>query len=315
MALMTRKELDTYVHARNDIAKAAKAAVVPELRDLDYSDIALARDNAIRIMDGHLRVATDASASLSAEMYDIMRERATGETDYHAEAISNRDPQATAGFVRAAIQDVVKDDNVDGFVNKCASRCGYEVQKAAGECMYENGLKDRKIVRFARVPGGGETCRFCIMLASRGAVYYSRKSAGEDKGHYHDNCQCTIQPVFMQSKHGAADIVEGYDPKKYKDMYDTMIENGDLSRAELAAASKYAKERRGRSISRTEGTEGTLFPTGTRAMIRYLNGATDRQDFERRAIEVKRDFDTYWADKRDWQVIKREIDKIERRFK
>lgn len=67
-------------------------------------------------------------------------------------------------------------------------------------------------VRFARVPSGGETCRFCIMLASRGAVYYSEESAGKNN-HYHANCRCRIVPSW-----GLAQI-EGYDPALYYDMW------------------------------------------------------------------------------------------------
>ena len=83
-------------------------------------------------------------------------------------------------------------------------------------------------VRFARVPSGGETCPFCIMLASRGAVYYSEQSAGAD-GHYHANCRCRIVPSW----NGAA--IEGYDPALYYDMW--------------KHPEKYAKPESGTSIS------------------------------------------------------------------
>ena len=87
-------------------------------------------------------------------------------------------------------------------------------------------------VRFARVPSGGETCPFCIMLASRGAVYYSEKTAGAD-GHYHANCRCRIVPSW----NGAA--IEGYDPDRYYDMWKhpekyAKPEDGTSVAAELA---------------------------------------------------------------------------------
>lgn len=49
----------------------------------------------------------------------------------------------------------------------------------------------RNGLRYARVPSG-TSCAFCLMLASRGFVYHSATSAGEDKGHYHTNCHCKI---------------------------------------------------------------------------------------------------------------------------
>ena len=92
--------------------------------------------------------------------------------------------------------------------------------------------KPQSGVRFARVPSGGETCPFCIMLASRGAVYYSEQTAGAD-GHYHANCRCRIVPSW-----GLAEI-EGYDPDLYYDMWKhpekyAKPEDGTSVAAELA---------------------------------------------------------------------------------
>ena len=41
------------------------------------------------------------------------------------------------------------------------------------------------------VSAGFETCMFCLMLASRGAVYHTRKSTGEWK-HFHRGCDCKV---------------------------------------------------------------------------------------------------------------------------
>ena len=48
---------------------------------------------------------------------------------------------------------------------------------------------------FARVPAGTEMRAFCLMLASRGAVYHTRKTAGE-RGHFHRGCDCKVAPSF-----------------------------------------------------------------------------------------------------------------------
>lgn len=41
-------------------------------------------------------------------------------------------------------------------------------------------------------------CAFCAMLASRGPVYLSRSSAlyRKDGKRFHDNCACTVEPIF-----------------------------------------------------------------------------------------------------------------------
>ncbi len=72
--------------------------------------------------------------------------------------------------------------------------------------------KRKSRVRFARVPAGGETCPFCLMLASRGAVYYSEETAGANS-HYHAHCRCQIVPSWDDA------AIEGYDPDLYYDMW------------------------------------------------------------------------------------------------
>ena len=46
---------------------------------------------------------------------------------------------------------------------------------------------------FASMPTGFETYTFCLMIVSRGAVYHTRKSAGEWK-HFHRGCDCKVAP-------------------------------------------------------------------------------------------------------------------------
>ena len=63
---------------------------------------------------------------------------------------------------------------------------------------------------WARVPSGTETCAFCLMLASRGAVYLSQESAKHRGGSgkkYHGDCDCV--PTLVR---GPEDYPEGYDP-------------------------------------------------------------------------------------------------------
>ena len=80
-----------------------------------------------------------------------------------------------------------------------------------------NARRDRGDgVRFARVPTGAETCSFCFMLATRGAVYWTRATAGE-MSKFHHRCDCKIVPGFKSDKH--AELVEGWRPK---DAYDRL---------------------------------------------------------------------------------------------
>lgn len=76
---------------------------------------------------------------------------------------------------------------------------------------YERGMSG---ARWARVPVG-ETCAWCLMLASNGAWYLSEESAlRESAGRYHNHCDC-IAVYFAD-----AEEIDGYDALyDYKAMY------------------------------------------------------------------------------------------------
>lgn len=71
--------------------------------------------------------------------------------------------------------------------------------------------KDPSEPRYARVPQG-PTCAFCIMLASRGYVYWSDESAGKFNG-YHRDDNCQIVSSWGKTK------INGYDPDAMKARY------------------------------------------------------------------------------------------------
>lgn len=58
-----------------------------------------------------------------------------------------------------------------------------------------SAARDPARPRWARVPGRSDPCAFCRMLASRGAVYGSERSAGL-MNDYHSKCGCVPTPVF-----------------------------------------------------------------------------------------------------------------------
>lgn len=87
------------------------------------------------------------------------------------------------------------------------------VQDAGRQTIVDNVERDPSSPGWARMPIG-ETCKFCRMLASRGAVYTSRDKAlfKEEGGRYHDWCDCEPVPVWSD-----ADLP--YDPQPYLDEY------------------------------------------------------------------------------------------------
>lgn len=89
----------------------------------------------------------------------------------------------------------------------------------------------RNGLRYARVPSG-KACAFCLMLASRGFVYHSKTSAGEDKGHYHNHCHCAVVAGNLKMK------VSGYDPDGLNERMNELAASLGIDDWAAAAADK-----------------------------------------------------------------------------
>lgn len=95
-------------------------------------------------------------------------------------------------------------------------------------------------VRYRRIPQGAETCDFCLMLASRGAVYITQESAmgssSDEINHVHAHCDCIIVPCLVH--HEGRTLVqdteiEGYDLDTMRQMWGEWTEisaRTDISR-------------------------------------------------------------------------------------
>lgn len=105
----------------------------------------------------------------------------------------------------------------DEFLQLMSQDVYTEVYHHANRTTKHNAIKNK--LRYARVPMGN-ACAFCLMLATRGFDYYTRTSAGEDKGHYHIHCHCKIVAGTKNTK------VAGYDPdglnKRIKQVADSL---------------------------------------------------------------------------------------------
>lgn len=56
---------------------------------------------------------------------------------------------------------------------------------------------DNRALGWVRVPHGPNPCGWCLMLASRGIIYY--KSAANARAGWHENCHCTAEPIFSRN--------------------------------------------------------------------------------------------------------------------
>ena len=100
--------------------------------------------------------------------------------------------------------------------------------------MLKNAERDG--AQFAWVPMG-DTCAFCLTLASRGWQYMSKNAMKHGHAeHIHANCDCTYAIRFDESS-----TVAGYDSDRYLEMYEnaegsTPAEKINSMRREIAAS-------------------------------------------------------------------------------
>lgn len=112
---------------------------------------------------------------------------------------------------------LIMDGRVQGYDDVAAEFARNDAFRSLNETIIANVGRDRdKGARFARVPTGTETCTFCLMLASRGAVYHTRKTAGEWR-HFHRGCDCKVVPSFEGDPD--AELVQGVKPRELYERY------------------------------------------------------------------------------------------------
>ena len=219
-----RAAVDFLTEEINGISADAQARVMEVLRGIQWTpeNIAQCRDLVIQALAAVMPTYTTMAAQASADFYDAARELVVGEK-MGAKAISDFDMRKTEGAVRGFVRFVLRDD-VQTFNDQVLQRIDYEMKRSANMSVVENGRRDPKRVRYARVPTGAETCDFCLMLASRGFVYQSEGTAGA--GHTHYACDCRCVPGWDGME------VEDYDPRSIYDRWQDAIDAKAKERAE-----------------------------------------------------------------------------------
>ena len=146
----------------------------------------------------------EASAALSCEMYDAI-------SIAEGAAVPAAVPAAlpTYGDVAKAVNGTIKLNNIE-IIAGAVERL---VKMPGADTMLQNAKRDG--AEWAWIPNG-DTCMFCITLASRGWQSASKAvMSGGHAEHIHANCDCTFA-----IRHNSNTNIRGYDPDKYLEMYD-----------------------------------------------------------------------------------------------
>jgi hypothetical protein len=199
----TLAEVTAYRSAQNEIVSSARNRLARLWGRLDVWEIDRVRDALEVTYPALVAQYGDASAALAADWYEqqtgtpataappVSEDVANGRMRWAIGGILTDGPAAALSLLRLITDQHVKQPGRDTIADSA---------HMAG-------------IGWARVPSGGETCAFCLMLASRGAVYESAKTAG-DGGTYHGDCDCVATPI-----RDASDLPSGYDPDALDAIY------------------------------------------------------------------------------------------------
>lgn len=217
-------------------AADVESSVLAWCRSHEDATVAEKREAAKLIMEGFVQGYDDVAAEFAAQWYDHRAEQGGARLE-QAVTMTTYRPDAVDAVARYQARKLAKGGDVE-FAKACGEFARNDAFRSLNETISANVGRDKdKGVRFARVPTGFETCTFCLMLASRGAVYHTRKTAGEFK-HFHRRCDCKVVPSFEDD--ADAELVEGVRPKELRERYraikqiDSMEGLTDSDRQELA---------------------------------------------------------------------------------
>ena len=243
MPAPTYNDILAYANQVQTVSNEASNAFLAAARQVDFSDWTRAAEQLRQIIESIVDYYGLATSELGAQWYEYCRALSVG-GEYSA-TVGAPD---TATAIAAANREIDKlfDGKVDSnkLVGLLHDVVADQVFSQSRDITIINILEDGDIDGggYARVPVG-DTCAFCIMLASRGFVYASEKSALRSKtgGKYHRNCNCIAVP-FHEAR-----TIPGYQEKlhKYEQMYfdaDNKRRSGDIP-DELKANIKEAKKR------------------------------------------------------------------------
>ena len=169
-----------------------------------------------------------ASSELACECYELLAE-------YSGVVVAAAEPADLAeyGEVAQVVQGAANQSFIGALIPYAVSRL---VKQATADTMLKNARRDG--AQWAWIPVG-DTCPYCIQLASDGWQYASRRVAeGDHARHIHASCDCTFAVRFKED-----DGVQGYDPERYREMYDAAPGSTEEEKLNAMRRQAYAENR------------------------------------------------------------------------
>ena len=226
---ISKKDWNNYIARLRKINDKAAGKVASYMGKVDTSTA----EGMNALLDYSYAVATrygEAATELACQMYDAV-------ALVNKAAVPAAEPAATAtyGEVAKGVRGKMFDTKEPSAVGSAVGRM---VKMAGVDTTMQNALRDG--AEWAWIPSG-DTCAFCLTLASRGWQKASKQAIrGGHAEHIHNNCDCTYAIRFD----GVSDI-EGYDPDALYDDYMSASDGSPLDKTNALRRQHYAANRAG----------------------------------------------------------------------
>lgn len=205
MATVSDKSWTRYIARLRSLCEKAANELIKFIQN--GHDIYADPNKAKEVIEYAYALATkygEGAGALASEMYDALAELS-------GKAVPPAVPAQTATYGEVA-KTVYGTKLYSSNPTIMADAVGRLVKLVSVDTMQQNALRDG--AEWAWIPRG-DTCAFCMMLASNGWQKASKKAIkGGHAEHVHANCDCTYAIRFSDDVD-----VEGYDPDAYYKMY------------------------------------------------------------------------------------------------
>lgn len=261
-------DLNYYRESLNEIGAQSAAYVRESIEALGSgAGVTAMREAAIQAIQDSVGIHGEMAQALAGQLFDeVCMAEGLGVLDF--QLIDNI---IDFGMLEEKVRYFAKalvEGNGGKFLDDCSELANFYVRRCNWESMVRNCSKNG--VRYARVPTGLETCDYCIMLASRGFVYWSKADA-EHANHLH--CDCIICPGSSST------TIDGYDPDA---LYDQWKESGFMPSkgGGSKTASKFVRaDTQGKANAAMARIDDAQSISELRSLVEStkLDGMTDRQ--------------------------------------
>ena len=196
--MATTARVAEFRKAQQDVVALAYRDLRAFWRSVDPTDARAAVIALEAFLPELIQAYGEIGASVAADFYEDLREENPRVRSAYRAVMGDAVPvEQIRASARWAVGPLFS-ANPDGVaaLARVVSMTDRYVKAIGRETVTLNVERDPARARFARVPSGASTCAFCLLLASRGAVYSSGREAGWQMGKYHSHCDCVPTPVW-----------------------------------------------------------------------------------------------------------------------